>query len=333
MAETSPNSVNELLIWCRDAQAELRKLLRDDPSLISELFSTTVRDYAVRVAAFAVSLLPSDLADQVPSPGYLLEVRSVIGAVEACERACESALLREHRFALPVAEGAAGKDKSGPPPQPADNSPSLFDAPQSLLSDPPPLAKPLLLGHLLSYYPDHEKREPRPGLPVLSVADRVIVENDSHHLAIIDVAEELGCCEQGAFGCRSVRKIRLRFARTRRVNGDEADATPLSVIEEFLEELLREQQARSCGDDAPRRGTVDDKAGRTNRRRSGAEGRRGSQGGRPRDTDEKADERVSDAWRSGHYKTYEELGNVMNKSKEEIERAIDRHRKRLGRAD
>jgi hypothetical protein len=50
--------------------------------------------------------------------------------------------------------------------------------------------------------------------------------------------------------------------------------------------------------------------------------------GRPKDTNEKEDQRIYEAWNSRSYRTYEELGNEMRKKGEEIKRAIDRHRHR-----
>jgi hypothetical protein len=51
--------------------------------------------------------------------------------------------------------------------------------------------------------------------------------------------------------------------------------------------------------------------------------------GRKPDTDQKKDERLWDAWRSGEYKTLTELGKEFRMTKREVERALDRHRKRL----
>jgi hypothetical protein len=53
--------------------------------------------------------------------------------------------------------------------------------------------------------------------------------------------------------------------------------------------------------------------------------------GRPADTDPKKDEKIYDAWKSGHYKTYEDLARDLGKTKYQIETAVDRHRKRLER--
>src|SRR5262245_66442447 len=94
MADAKPNSVQELLTWCRDVTTDLRKLLLDEPSVISETSRGDVKDYAVKAAAYASALLPRDLAEQVPSPDYLPIPRSVLAAIDACERACESALQR-----------------------------------------------------------------------------------------------------------------------------------------------------------------------------------------------------------------------------------------------
>jgi hypothetical protein len=50
--------------------------------------------------------------------------------------------------------------------------------------------------------------------------------------------------------------------------------------------------------------------------------------GRPADTNQKEDRRVADAWRSGAYATYEDLARALNKTKREVELALDRDRKR-----
>jgi hypothetical protein len=51
--------------------------------------------------------------------------------------------------------------------------------------------------------------------------------------------------------------------------------------------------------------------------------------GRKPDTDPKADEQVWNAWRTGEHKTLQQLGSALEKDKKEVERAIDRHRKRI----
>jgi hypothetical protein len=55
----------------------------------------------------------------------------------------------------------------------------------------------------------------------------------------------------------------------------------------------------------------------------------GSRRGRKPDSDPEADEQVWDAWNSGEHKDYEQLGHALGKAKGEIERALDRHRKRI----
>jgi hypothetical protein len=55
---------------------------------------------------------------------------------------------------------------------------------------------------------------------------------------------------------------------------------------------------------------------------------RKSNRGRKPDTDAKADRRIAEAWDSGHYPTYEDLANELGMDKRDIERALDRHRKR-----
>jgi len=53
--------------------------------------------------------------------------------------------------------------------------------------------------------------------------------------------------------------------------------------------------------------------------------------GRPADTDPGADKRIYDAWKSGQYKRYADLAQVLKLREKDVARAIDRHRKRLER--
>jgi hypothetical protein len=53
--------------------------------------------------------------------------------------------------------------------------------------------------------------------------------------------------------------------------------------------------------------------------------------GRPRDTNEKADKRIYEAWKSGGHKTYADLAVALGLPARKVEGAIDRHRKRLER--
>lgn len=50
--------------------------------------------------------------------------------------------------------------------------------------------------------------------------------------------------------------------------------------------------------------------------------------GRKPDYDPAEDQRVSEAWHTRQYKTYESLGLVLGKTREEIKETLDRHRKR-----
>ena len=50
--------------------------------------------------------------------------------------------------------------------------------------------------------------------------------------------------------------------------------------------------------------------------------------GRPRDTDPILDKRVFDAWETGHYKNFADLGRAFSMTKHNTEKAVDRHRKR-----
>jgi hypothetical protein len=51
--------------------------------------------------------------------------------------------------------------------------------------------------------------------------------------------------------------------------------------------------------------------------------------GRPKDTDPKEDKRVYEAWITGQYAKYEDLGRELKQTKLYVKRAIDRHKKRL----
>ena len=51
--------------------------------------------------------------------------------------------------------------------------------------------------------------------------------------------------------------------------------------------------------------------------------------GRKLDTDLKEEKRIADAWQNGQYKTFEECGRALGKTKREIHLAIDNHRHRL----
>jgi len=55
--------------------------------------------------------------------------------------------------------------------------------------------------------------------------------------------------------------------------------------------------------------------------------------GRPSDTNKKEDKNIFQAWETGQYENYEQLANEFHKTKYEIERIIDRHRKRLKREE
>ena len=50
-------------------------------------------------------------------------------------------------------------------------------------------------------------------------------------------------------------------------------------------------------------------------------------GPRPR-TDKAKDRRIADAWNTGNYRTYAELGRELGVSSAEVKQAIDRARKR-----
>jgi hypothetical protein len=50
--------------------------------------------------------------------------------------------------------------------------------------------------------------------------------------------------------------------------------------------------------------------------------------GRPPDTDAKEDRRIAQAWKTGTYSSLEDLAQALGKKKEEVKRALDRHRHR-----
>jgi hypothetical protein len=54
----------------------------------------------------------------------------------------------------------------------------------------------------------------------------------------------------------------------------------------------------------------------------------GARKGRPKDTDARQDRRVFDAWQTRAYRTYAELAREMHLTPKEVERALDRERKR-----
>jgi hypothetical protein len=54
-------------------------------------------------------------------------------------------------------------------------------------------------------------------------------------------------------------------------------------------------------------------------------------GGRPKDTDVEEDRRIAEAWNSGSHASLEDLASAKGKSKYEVQRALDRHRKRAGK--
>jgi len=54
-------------------------------------------------------------------------------------------------------------------------------------------------------------------------------------------------------------------------------------------------------------------------------------GGRPRNTDWAEDRRIDDAWKTGQHATLEDFANAFGKTREEVIRARNRHRKRVGK--
>jgi len=59
-----------------------------------------------------------------------------------------------------------------------------------------------------------------------------------------------------------------------------------------------------------------------------AAGPRRQKRGRPADTDQKQDRRIVDAWKSGEYKSYEDLARALGLARRDVELACERERKR-----
>jgi hypothetical protein len=71
-------------------------------------------------------------------------------------------------------------------------------------------------------------------------------------------------------------------------------------------------------------GAPGDQGGAGQAERGKSRGRRG----RKPDTDPKDDKRVADAWSTGEYRTYEQCGSALGRTKKQVKDAIDRHRHR-----
>lgn len=54
---------------------------------------------------------------------------------------------------------------------------------------------------------------------------------------------------------------------------------------------------------------------------------KGNRGRKP-DTDRNADKHIYDAWKEGHYRTYDECARDLGRSRDVVKLAVDRHRKR-----
>jgi hypothetical protein len=53
--------------------------------------------------------------------------------------------------------------------------------------------------------------------------------------------------------------------------------------------------------------------------------------GRPADTDPVADRRIAEAWRTRRHESHQALGDAIGITKREVQMALDRHRKRVGK--
>jgi hypothetical protein len=217
--ENPPRSVEELIAWCRSHQATQRLLLLEDHRLASDECFGRGQYISDRVAAYALALLPSELSNSIRSLGMYATVRDAIKLLDACLRACE-----EYQWL----------QASPPPNPPSPQTPKPSDDDADLFSP--------TLGDLMEYYRLLGAGPTEGGADCRSRSVRV-VENDLHHLAIIDLAADIGCCKRGKFNHRTARGLRVKYCRLRRVRGDEADRTPLSVIEEFVQELANESSA------------------------------------------------------------------------------------------
>ena len=58
---------------------------------------------------------------------------------------------------------------------------------------------------------------------------------------------------------------------------------------------------------------------------------RRNKGGRPADTDANQDRCIAEAWQTRSFESLEDLGHAFQKTKAEVKRALDRHRKRAGK--
>jgi hypothetical protein len=236
--ETTPRTVEEFLAWCRAVEAELRAALLDSPHLANDYLESPGTYYSGRAEGYALALLPISVAQTLRSQGQCATVRDALMLITSCAEACEGHLqpgpspVIAPRLDPPHQQGTAPHDGLGGA-HPEDGQPE----------------RPLLLKHLLEYYaargdgPNwsdlvttrHSSRRPPVEGPLSEAA--LAVENDLHHLAIIDLAADMGCCQRGEFSYRTARGLKHKYCRVARVNGTTADQTPLAEIEQFVHTL------------------------------------------------------------------------------------------------
>jgi hypothetical protein len=163
------------------------------------------------------------------------------------------------------------------------------------------------------------------------------IEAKNAHLAALDFFLKVSAAIKSAVDEANGRRGRQQCV----VGSPRADSA--AVIEHFAtvgrrlrsemefwpswEEIVAELQIEANKAAEARRAT--DYAATPDAEQSHAEGhkRRGKRGRKP-DTDPEADQRVADAWGTGQYKTYEQCGNALEMTKEQVKNAIDRHRHR-----
>ncbi len=95
-----------------------------------------------------------------------------------------------------------------------------------------------------------------------------------------------------------------------------------------LESARAPTERTDKADDAGGEDTIDERGKRNASSDAPPKRKIGKTRGRIPDTDKKEDQRIVDAWGTRQYRTYEELGREIGKTKSEVGRAIDRHRKR-----
>jgi hypothetical protein len=64
-------------------------MLLDSPESVSEPVSEVGRAFVQRVEAFALALLPFDVANQIPAAGPYTSLRDALGVIDLCTRVCD----------------------------------------------------------------------------------------------------------------------------------------------------------------------------------------------------------------------------------------------------